>query len=70
MTLSDDDFANESATFVPSDSGQSKWVWVIVWFIFALVAPSALIGGALWMLGPVVRAGVPDRMSDLHQIGD
>lgn len=55
VTLSDDEFAGESVTFEPSDSGDSKWLWVVVWFVFALVAPYALIGGGLWMLGPVVR---------------
>lgn len=54
VTLVDDKFAGNNATFVPSDSGKSKWVWVGVWLIFALIAPGALIGGALWMLGPVV----------------
>ena len=55
VTLSDDDFAGETVTYEPSDSGGSKWIWVIVWFVFALAAPYALVGGALWMLGPVVR---------------
>lgn len=55
VTLGDDEFAGEQAEFTPSDTGQSKWAWVVVWFIFALAAPSALVGGALWMLGPVVR---------------
>ncbi|MFN2202110.1 MAG: RDD family protein [Caldilineaceae bacterium] len=55
VTLSDDDFAGEEATFTPSDSGSSKWVWIVVWFVFALVAPASLVGGALWVLGPVVR---------------
>lgn len=55
VTLSDDEFPGESVTFEPSDSGDSKWLWVVVWFVFALVAPYALIGGGLWMLGPVVR---------------
>ena len=54
VTLSDDDFAGEAATFVPSDSGSSKWVWVVVWLVLAFVAPWALVGGALWMLGPVL----------------
>lgn len=55
VTLSDDDFAGEAATFSPSDSGQSKWAWLVVWLIFAIAAPSALVGGALFVLGPVVR---------------
>ena len=55
VTLSDDDFAGEAVTFEPSDTGGSKWVWVIVWFVFALVAPYALVGGALRLLGPAVR---------------
>jgi uncharacterized RDD family membrane protein YckC len=59
VTLSDDDFAGEQATFTPSDSGASKWVWIAVWFVFALVAPYALVGGALWVLGPVVRRALP-----------
>lgn len=54
VTLSDDDFAGEQAEFRPSDTGQSKWAWVVVWFIFALAAPYALAGGALSLLGPAV----------------
>ncbi len=55
VTLSDDSFAGEEVTFSPSDSGSSKWVWLVVWFVLVLVAPGALVGGALWMLGPIVR---------------
>jgi uncharacterized RDD family membrane protein YckC len=55
VTLSDDDFAGERAEFTPSDSGQSKWAWVVVWFLVALVAPYALVGVALTTLGPLVR---------------
>jgi uncharacterized RDD family membrane protein YckC len=54
VTLSDDDFAGEAATFVPSDTGESKWVWAVIWLLFAFLAPWALAGGALWVLGPVI----------------
>ena len=35
VTLGDDDFAGQQATFVPSDTGQSKWLWVALWFVLA-----------------------------------
>lgn len=54
VTLSDDEFSGQPATFTPLDSGESKWVWVVVWFIFALLAPGVLIASALWLLGPFI----------------
>ncbi len=54
VTLSDDQFTGKNPPMEPSDSGSSRWVWIAVWLIFALVAPGALIGAALWILSPVV----------------
>jgi len=39
--------------FVPSDPGKS-WIWIVVWIVIALTAPSALFGG-LWFLGPIIN---------------
>jgi uncharacterized RDD family membrane protein YckC len=50
----DDDFSELGAVqFVPTDPPKRKWVWAALWLVFALLAPTALLG-SLWVLGPVL----------------
>jgi len=51
---SDHHFApNDHVTFVPNDPGRGK-VWILVWGVLAVIAPSALLAGH-WMLGPFIH---------------
>lgn len=50
----EDSFSELGAVeFVPTDPENRKWVWVALWFAFALLAPTALLG-SLWVLGPAL----------------
>lgn len=42
---------------VPSDATGSRWLWVLLWLVLALAAPSALLVG-LWSLGPVFSRAI------------
>jgi uncharacterized RDD family membrane protein YckC len=51
---SDEHFSlNDQVTFVPNDPGKGK-IWLLVWAVLAIVAPSALLAGH-WMLGPFIH---------------
>jgi uncharacterized RDD family membrane protein YckC len=39
--------------FVPSDPGK-PWVWIVVWIVVALAAPTGLFS-SLWFLGPIIN---------------
>jgi uncharacterized RDD family membrane protein YckC len=45
--------ATDRVAFTPADSGSGA-IWVAVWIILALFAPSAL-GAGVWTLGPFVN---------------
>jgi uncharacterized RDD family membrane protein YckC len=54
VIYADDEFSGaDEVEFTPSDAHQRDWIWLVLWVIFAIVAPAAL-GGSLWVLGPVV----------------
>ena len=44
----------EQVEFVPSDPSGRRWLWVVLWVIFAIAAPGALFAGT-FLLGPVLR---------------
>ena len=41
-----------NATIIPSDPGKG-WIWVALWVLLAIGAPSVLFAG-LWFLGPIM----------------
>lgn len=48
--------AADTVRFVPSDP-ERPWVWLVVWVVIAIVAPTALFAG-LWILGPFVSRAI------------
>lgn len=50
----EDEFSKEDKVkLVPSDLHQRNWIWLVVWFVIALVVPFGAFG-SLWVLGPIV----------------
>ena len=47
-----DIYDDENLEFVPADS-KSGWIWLLIWFVIALVAPAALLGSLL-IMGPAL----------------
>jgi uncharacterized RDD family membrane protein YckC len=45
-----DVYGQENIEFVPADS-KPGWVWLLIWFLIAMVAPAALLS-SLFILGP------------------
>jgi hypothetical protein len=46
----------DTVRFVPSDP-KRNWVWLVVWVVIAIVAPTGLFAG-LWILGPFVSRAI------------
>jgi len=54
VVFAEDEFSKEDKVkFVPSDLHQRNWIWLVVWFVIALVVPFGAFG-SLWVLGPIV----------------
>jgi len=50
----EDEFSkDDKVKFIPSDLHQRNWIWLVVWFVIAIVIPFGAFG-SLWVLGPIV----------------
>ena len=56
--------AADQVQFVPSDP-QRSWLWVIVWVVVAIVAPTGPFVGLLF-LGPFVNRTLMDIVQNLR----
>jgi uncharacterized RDD family membrane protein YckC len=57
-----DIYYDESIDFVPVDS-KPGWIWLAIWFLFAMVAPTALLS-SLFILGPTVSRLIANIMGN------
>ena len=51
--VEDEFLKHDKVKFVPSDLHQRNWIWLVVWFVIAIVVPFGAFG-SLWVLGPIV----------------
>jgi len=54
---------SEAQELVPTDQGKG-WIWLVLWFLVALVMPAGLFGGLL-VLGPAIRTVVSNVLNNL-----
>ncbi len=47
-----DIYGEENIEFVPADS-KPGWIWLLIWFLIAMVAPAALLS-SLFIMGPAL----------------
>lgn len=48
-----DIYGQENIEFVPADS-KPGWIWLLIWFLIAMVAPTALLS-SLFIMGPALN---------------
>ena len=53
----------DTQELVPTDRGKG-WIWLVLWFVVALVMPTALFGSLL-ILGPAIRTVVSNILNNL-----
>ncbi len=65
VLLADEDrFTGSNAQqLAPSDQGKG-WIWLVLWFVVALVMPAGLFGSLL-ILGPAIRTVVSNILNSL-----
>ncbi len=65
VLLADEDrfTGSETQELVPTDQGKG-WVWLVLWFVVALVMPAGLFGSLL-ILGPAIRTVVSNVLNNL-----
>lgn len=65
VLLADEDrFTGSNAQqLTPTDQGKG-WIWLVLWFVVALLMPAGLFGSLL-ILGPAIRSIVPNILNNL-----
>jgi len=53
----------DTQELVPTDQGKG-WIWLVLWFVVALVMPTALFGSLL-ILGPAIRTVVSNVLNNV-----
>jgi uncharacterized RDD family membrane protein YckC len=59
-----DFYSGQKYEFVPADT-KPGWLWLAIWFLIAMVAPSALLS-SLYIMGPVLSQIITDLLVGLR----
>jgi uncharacterized RDD family membrane protein YckC len=59
-----DFYSGQKFEFVPADP-KPGWLWLVIWFLIAMVAPSALLS-SLYIMGPILSQIITDLLVGLR----